>query len=118
MYGLRSDFDPSVFVGHRLERVTFAENVILLVFSEALTVSISGTVLYQDAADTSPKRERPPVAHTSLVGAVGRTVEATELKSPQELILRLEGGFSITLLDDSDEYECYLISVGDHETVV
>lgn len=118
MYGLPNDFDASVFVGRRIESVTFAENVIILAFSEAVSVSISGTVLYQESGDTSRKRERPPIAHTSLVGAVGRAVEATELKSPQELILRLEGGFSVTLLDDSDAYECYLISLGDREIVV
>jgi hypothetical protein len=118
MYGLPADFDPNIFAGRRIEAITFAENVIVIVFSDALTVSISGTILYQEATDTSHRRERPPVAHTSLVGAVGRAVVATELKSPQELILRLEGGFAVTLLDDSDAYECYLISVAGREIIV
>lgn len=118
MYGLPDDFDPGVFVGRRLESITFAENVTVLTFSEAVTVSISGAVLYQEAADTPQRRERPLTTHTSLVSAVGRAVEATELKSPQELILRLEKGFLITLVDDSDEYESYLISLGDREIVV
>lgn len=118
MYGLPDDFDPGVFVGRRLESITFAENVIVLTFSEGVTVSISGTVFYQEAADTPRRRERPLTTHTSFVGAVGRTVEATDLKSPQELILRLEKGFSITLVDDSDEYESYLISLGDRDIAV
>ena len=118
MYGLPSDFDSSVFVGHRLESVTFAENVIVLDFSDAISVSISGTVLYQESPAASPQRERPAASRTSLISAVGRTVEAVELKSPRELILRLERSFSVTLLDDSDAYECYLISVGDQEIVV
>lgn len=118
MYGLPGDFNPDVFVGRRLESITFAENVIVLAFSGAVTVSISGTVLYQAAADTPQRRERPLTTHTSFVSAVGRAVETTELKSPQELILRLEKGFLITLVDDSDEYESYLISLGDREIVV
>ena len=118
MYGLPNDFEPNLFVGRRVESITFAENVVVLSFSEELTVSISGTVLYQESPDSTVKRERPPVSHTSLVGAVGRAVEGTELKSPQELILRLEGHFSVTLLDDSEAYECYMISMRDREIVV
>jgi hypothetical protein len=118
MYGLPDDFDPSVFVGRRLESITFAENVIVLTFSESVTVSISGTVLYQEAAGVPQRRERPLTTHTSFVGAVGRAVEATDLKSPRELILRLGGGFLIKLVDDSDEYESYIISFGDREIIV
>jgi hypothetical protein len=118
MYGLPSDFDSSVFVGRRLESVTFAENVIVLAFSEALTVSISGTVLYKESVDSPEKRERPLTTHSSLIGAVGRAVEATDFKSPRELILQLQKGFVVTLLDDSDAYECYLISLADREIVV
>ena len=117
MYGLPDDFDPGVFVGRRLESITFAENVIVLTFSEAVTVSIAGTVLYQEAADTPQRRERPLTTHTGLVGA-GGAVESTELKSPRELILRLEKGFLVTLVDDSDEYESYLIALSDREIVV
>jgi hypothetical protein len=34
MYGLPSDFDPHIFVGRRLEAITFAENVIVLAFDD------------------------------------------------------------------------------------
>lgn len=98
--------------------MTFAENVIVRAFSNTLIVSVSGTVLYHESPDGPERRERPMAAQTSLIGAVGRAVEATELKSPRELILQLERGFLITLLDDSDVYECYLISLGDREIVV
>jgi hypothetical protein len=118
MYGLPDDFDSAVFVARRLESVTFAENVIVLTFSNALTVSISGTVCYRESPDSPERRERPMAAQTSLIGAVGRAVEATELRSPRELIVRLERGFFVTLLDDSDAYECYLISLDGQEIIV
>jgi hypothetical protein len=136
--GLPSDFDPEVFVGRLLELVSFSENTIVLVFADALTVSISGTVAYQRSPDapvereraaaplkrareraTAPvKREQAPALRTGLIDAVGRVVEAAELKSPRELILRLEGDFSVTLLDDCDHYECYQIELKDRLVVV
>ncbi len=118
MYGLPDDFDPDVFLGRRLESVTFAVNVVVLGFSDQLTVSISGTVVYQESPDSGERREQPPAVQTSLIAAVGRAVETTELKSPRELVLWLEKGFRLVLLDDSDMYECYLISLGDREIVV
>jgi hypothetical protein len=41
-----------------------------------------------------------------------------DLKSPRQLILEFDGGGSLTLLDDSDTYESYLISTGESEIVV
>jgi hypothetical protein len=117
MYGLPRDFDPDIFRGRRLEAVTYAENVIVLVFSDHCTVSISGRVRYQTAADAPLVTEQPPVAHTCLVVAVGQTVEATNMRSPQELILHFERGATVTLLDESSSFESYLIEV-DGRTIV
>jgi hypothetical protein len=118
MYGLPSDFDPHIFVGRRLEAITFAENVIVLAFDEQLTVSVSGSVPYRGAADAELSVDTPPVPTTTLVTLVGGVVAATDLRSPRELILQFEGGASATLLDDSDDYESYLINTGTREIVV
>jgi hypothetical protein len=117
MYGLPSDFDPDVFVGRELENVTFAQNLIVLRFT-GISVNLEGTVPYKVSPSSDEQYESPPVVQSSLVGAVGRTVEATELKSPKELVLRLSNGFEVVLLDDSDQYESYLISFGEREIVV
>jgi len=111
MYGLPADFDPDVFVGRRLEYVTYGENVIGLNFGDDLTVSVYGPVRYQESAGAPATTERPSVAQTRLVAAVGQLVEATDLRSPKELILRLENGATVTLLDDSNEFESFLLEV-------
>ncbi|HLQ15028.1 MAG TPA: hypothetical protein VK256_04125 [Candidatus Eisenbacteria bacterium] len=118
MYGLPNDFDPQIFVGRRLETVTFAVNVIVLAFGDQLTVTILGSLPYFPAGDVEIRVDRPPVSSTSLVSVVGRNVVAFDLKSPRELILEFEGRASITLLDDSDSYESYLIKTGKREIVV
>jgi hypothetical protein len=118
MYGLPTDFDPQVFVGRQLDRITFAVNVIVLAFSDQLTVSVLGSLPYRVAATIEPSVDRPPVSCTSLVSIAGRSVVAFDLKSRRELVLELEGGASITLIDDSDSYECFLIYNGAREIIV
>jgi hypothetical protein len=116
MYGLPSDFDPAIFTNRELERVTFGANVIVLGFSNDLTVSISGSLPYEDVSGVE-RIDRPPTASTRLIGLVGQSIRGVDLKSPKELLLRFERG-SVTLLDDSEFYECYLIHDGDREIVV
>ena len=118
MYGLPSDFDPQIFVGRQMERVTFAVNVIAISFDNQLTVSVLGSLPYRPAGELENLVDRPPALRTRLVSLVGRNVVAFDLKSPRELNLEFEGGASITLLDDSDSYECYLINTGKHEVIV
>jgi hypothetical protein len=111
MYGLPADFDHGVFVGRRLEYVTYGEHVIGLNFGDGLTVSVYGAVRYQETRDAPATTERSLVAETRLVAAVGQLVNATDLRSPNVLILRLENGATVTLLDDSNEFESYLLEV-------
>ena len=118
MYGFPNDFDPQVFVGRELETITYAVNVIVLAFADRLTVSASGSLSYRVANDAETGVDRPPVIRTSLVNLVGRTVLAAELKSARELVLEFDGEGSVTLLDDADTYECYLITIGDREIIV
>jgi hypothetical protein len=118
MYGFPKDFDPLIFVGRELETITYAVNVIVLVFADRLTVSASGSLSYRIANDAETGVDRPPVIRTSFVSLVGRTVLAAELKSTRELVLEFDGGGSVTLLDDAGIYECYLISIGDREIIV
>lgn len=118
MYGLPADFDPRVFVDRQLEAVTFAENVIVLSFGTGLTVSVSGSIPYDAGPGVGPGVDTPPVATTQLVGLVGQHVRAADLKSPRELVLCLGEAASLTLLDNNDHYECYIISFGDSEVVV
>jgi hypothetical protein len=118
MYGLPSDFDPQIFVGRELEAVTYAVNVIVLAFTPQLTVSVSGSAPDRPTQDRDALIDRAPVAESELVSIVGDSVVTVELKSPRELILELARGGEITLLDDEDMYECYLINTGDREIVV
>lgn len=118
MYGLPSDFDPRMFLGRQLLSLTFAVNLIGLAFDEGVNVTVLGSVAYRHSLQSTVSIDSPPVTRTTLVRLVGDVVVASEARSRRELILRFERGGSVTLLDDSDEYESYVINEGDREIIV
>jgi hypothetical protein len=118
MYGLPDSFDPSVFVGRRLTAVTFAENVIVLEFDPHLSVSVFASVSYRTATDTELATDTPPVTQTRLVDLVGRVVTSAIARSWRDLVIELERDASITLVDDSETYESFVIGLGDREIIV
>jgi hypothetical protein len=118
MYGFAMDFNPHVFVGRRLLSVSFAENLITLEFDGGLTVTVLNAVPYRSAPDSEYCVDSPPVSSSSLPSLVGRAVEAASMDPPRELMLELEGGGLINLVDDSESYESLVIRVDDREIIV
>jgi hypothetical protein len=118
MYGFPRDFDAEVLVGRELSSVTFAENLISLQWDEIVSVTILGSISYRVGLGTEEHTDSPPVSESRLVALVGRSVVASRIESPRRLVLLLEHAGSITLLDDSDAYESYIIQIGDRQIVV
>lgn len=118
MHGFPSDFDPNVFVGLRLSSVTYAENVIGLEFDPDALISVLGSVTYGASDKEDPVTDSPPVDRTELVKLLGRSVTAGSLQSKRELRLQLDGGGFITLLDDSEQYESFVIRISGTEIYV
>lgn len=116
MYGFPADFDPAVLVGGTLDVVSHAQNLIGLDVGE-IRVTAYGSLWYRTSSDGEEQVDTPPVARTELVALVGRTVTSARLVSPRRLELQLDEG-SVTLLDDSDEYESYTLRGGGLDLVV
>lgn len=119
MYGLPGDFDPTVFVGRRLEAVTYGENYIRLDFGVGLGIVALSDVAHQATKGSGFSVDRVPSSDpSSLHTYVGRDVVAALVDPPRRLELALDGGGRIRLTDDSDQYESFVISIGSDEIVV
>lgn len=116
MYGFPPDFDPAVLVGSTLQVVSHAQNLVGLDFGE-IRVTAYGSVWYRTSTGGEEHVDTPPVTGTELVALVGRTVTSAELTSPRRLDLQLDEG-SVTLLDDSDDYESFTLRGGGLDLVV
>lgn len=114
MYGLPKDFDGSFFVGKRIELVSFAAYHIWIGFEERISITIESSFAHQESALPSPAQS-PPVESSSLMRLVGRMVTSVEADEYGTLSLTFDDGQILRCFDDTENYECYRISVGESE---
>jgi hypothetical protein len=117
VYRIPPDFDGRAFVGQVLSSITFTENTVHLVFGSELSLTVLAAYLYQLSTDGTTRNERVPAAETAALGLVGRRVLNTAHHS-QSFTLELDSGGTFTCIDDSDQYESFIIKIEDGEMIV
>ena len=118
MYGLPKSFDPSVFRGKTLDQVCFSANSITLSFEGRLSLTILGTFILREGRSARSVKQAVPVMTSNLMGLTGKTVQTAQASTDGTLVLRFEGGRSLTLVDDSSTYESYAVRIEDEEIIV
>lgn len=118
MYGLPATFDASVLVGKELDEVCFTVNTITFSFKEDVLITVMGSFIHRDKQSTTINKQSVPVSSSSLMSLVGKAVQLAEARQDGTLSLHFEAGHTLVLLDDSQEYESYIIRIGDEETIV
>lgn len=118
MYGLTARFDASMFVGLRIESVTFAENAIHVSLGKGFAITSTTWIRYRANASGEPHRDELPVSESSLPALIGVSVSGGERTAHGGLVLSLESGGEIAVDDDSDRYECFSITTPDGEIFV
>ncbi len=123
MYTLPNDFDAAIFVGRRVETLTFSENTINLDFGgdERLLVTTESGVTYEfrdsnDIPVTRQEKIRPP--ETSLVRLVGKKVVSAAVRDNVNLQLQFENDDIVWFDGRSQQYEMYRVFAGARELVV
>ncbi len=97
--------------------VTFAINLIELNFSDAISVTILGSVKYRTSGREGTRDEEAPVLESGLMGFVGGLVTSCNT-TRQELELSFGEERAIILIDDSENYESFIIRGTDLEIIV
>ena len=118
MYGLPSDFDPSVFVGHKLNLLSFTENTIHFAFDGDIAITTTSSFVHVHSLHEPGRKHVVPVESSRLMSLVGKTVSRSSAEPGGTLSLHFEDGEQLSLLDDSREYESYTVRVGDKEFIV
>ena len=112
MHGVPEDFDYSVFVGAGLERVCFGPYIVHLAFSSPevpgpLHISIEGSYIH--AGDGWRDVVRLPIASSRLMQLTNHLVTKAARIDASRMRLDFDHGHSLTLVDDSDQYESFQI---------
>lgn len=118
MYGLPTDFDPSVFVGLCLVQVSFSENTVHFVLGETASVTVESAVRYRVERLAPPKTASVPIHCTDLMKLLGRTILSASCMSDGTLRLDFEDGSSLEFLEDSKQYEAYHVRAGGRTIIV
>ena len=116
MHGLPATFDPGVFVGRRLDQVSFTENTVHFQFDGGISITVLSSFLVK----LGDKRveERVPVRSSEVMRLVGKVVRLADARPDGMLKVTFDGGEMLTFIDDSAQYESYQLRIGDREIYV
>ena len=114
MYGVPEDLDLSVFRGAALIQVALGEFQVQFHFQPDGYIGVEGHWELRDASgalvdQAVPNAEREAYrVHTLL----GHTVTATQVDPPRSFTLTFHDGKTLTVFDDSEQYESFCIQPG------
>jgi len=118
MYVLSKDFDVSMLVGKKLELICFSSNTINLSFEEDVSITILGSFIYRRDPNESKSVQKVPVSSSDLMCLTDQTVRYAEACEQGSLDLHFDNGQDLLLLDDSRDYESYIVRIGIKEIIV
>ena len=119
MYGFPIDLDPGVFVGRTLEQFTMSVNTVFFWFDVDLTITVTGRYEYRTSTGeiiTASAEELPET--TGLPRLVGKTVTAARASSDGTLSLEFESSAGLDIVEDTPQYECYIIKYRDRQFII
>ncbi len=108
------DFDPSMFVGSHLERVSFGAFIVHFDFSasDSLYLSVEGS--YEHSSnDGWIDAVRLPTAQSRLMQLTNHAVVDAQVESRERLRLAFDHGQELVVIDDSDQFESFQIGHGE-----
>jgi hypothetical protein len=121
VYGIPKDFDPTIFVGAMLERLSFGPYIVTLDFGVegGLALSIEGSYEHSGPADGGwHDVDEPPVSDSRLTRLAGKIVEAAVVEDSRTLRLSFDDGQTLRVKDDSSQYESFQVSHGQKYWVI
>ena len=123
MYGVPADLDLSRFRGTALTQVCLGDYQIQFRFSapgrDDAMISVEGSWTLTDAAgrvvdkvgrDSLPYSQRPALSVNLLLS---RAVKESCINTPESFSLSFDSGHTLTIFDDSEQYESFSIQPGD-----
>jgi hypothetical protein len=118
MYGLKQDFDATVFVGRELGQICFSSNNIHFAFSDGVSITLESSFIHCDTLLADGLTQVVPVLSSDLMRLIGHAVSSAAARPDGTLSLVFDNGNSLMFLDDSKDYESYAIRIGDREIIV
>lgn len=117
MHGLPTGFDFSPFVGTTLELVSFSENTVSFRLGDCL-ITVDASYEYRLGPHVVSVTEVVPPKTTAVLFLLGATVESVAQDGKGTLVLNLDHGRWLRIIEEDIPYECYRFVVKGQEYFV
>lgn len=118
MYGLPKEVDLTFLEKQTLVQVCFGSNQVILNFHENVSISIESSFLCGEGEVAMFTYETPTEAAPALLKFLHADVTTALGEVDGTLTLRFNNGGVLKILDDSKQYESYMIVHGDRTIIV
>ena len=119
MYGLPKGFDAKIFVGKRLDRITFAQYIVFFGFDDDLAVNLESSFVLEDQSGKHVQKQAAPIGSSEVMSLIGKTVKWAASEESGTLALGFEDGETLRFLDDNaPQYESYIIETSEGQIIV
>jgi len=123
MYGVPEDLDLAPFVGTTLDYISLSSGQIQFIFSgnpwteKNCVVAVEGYWEMRDGQSVviDKATENDDRDAFRIHRLLSRTVTETKVNSPESFSLVFDNAWTLTFVDDSDQYESCHVYVGDSE---
>lgn len=118
MYGLPNDLNLAFFKGKLLLQACFGAHDLILNFDGGVSITVTSSVGCVSSAGSIQHYDDFRQVAPLVLALLNQTILSAEGDQTGTLTLRFDGGGTLAIYDDSNEYESYTIKNGDLMIVV
>jgi hypothetical protein len=118
MYGLPKDVDLRFLNGIELQQICIGLHDVILNFTDQVTITVQTRFIHKSCLQFSGKEEVIPLSACTLPTLLGKQITSFTNEINGTLVLTFSNGETLTLVDDSPDYESYVITHSDQIIVV
>ncbi len=118
MYRLSKDADLSFLRGVELQQVCVGCNEVILNFDQDVRITILSSFAVAYKRGVPPIRYDDASGGSAFLALLHGTVSRGEPTDEGGLLITFRSGASITVFDDSDQYESFWLSNGNKQIIV
>ena len=118
MYGLPKNIDLAFLLEKSLQQVCVGFNDLILQFDDDLGITITSECDYESKRDEVTRIEKYPLSASMICQLLGCSIVQAKGAEDGTLVLRFSNEDTLTIYDDSKEYESYQIKHREHLIIV
>jgi hypothetical protein len=117
MYKLDSSTNLSPLIGKELIQVCIGLYQVILRFTEELSITVQCLYYFNREGETFEGSGEDPSISKNLVFLLGNSIESAQIQEDNKLIINFSNNCRLTLVDDSESYESFIITNGTFEII-